>query len=196
MQEKKIERLAIFASGTGSNAEKIITYFAQNPVIIISLIVCNRPDAGVLEIARKHGIETLLLEKEKFFRGNAYTQELRDKQIDLIVLAGFLWKIPARLIDAYRGNILNIHPSLLPKYGGKGMYGHFVHEAVIEAGEKETGITIHLVDEHYDHGRHLFQAVCPVLQGDTPETLAARVLRLEHENFPRVIAGFIQAKDS
>ncbi len=196
MQEKKIERLAIFASGTGSNAEKIITYFAQNPVIIISLIVCNRPDAGVLEIARKYGIETLLLEKEKFFRGNAYTQELRDKQIDLIVLAGFLWKIPARLIDAFRGNILNIHPSLLPKYGGKGMYGHFVHEAVIEAGEKETGITIHLVDEHYDHGRHLFQAVCPVLQGDTPETLAARVLRLEHENFPRVIAGFIQAKDS
>ena len=196
MQEKKIERLAIFASGTGSNAEKIITYFAQNPVIIISLIVCNRPDAGVLEIARKYGIETLLLEKEKFFRGNAYTQELRNKQIDLIVLAGFLWKIPARLIDAFRGNILNIHPSLLPKYGGKGMYGHFVHEAVIEAGEKETGITIHLVDEHYDHGRHLFQAVCPVLQGDTPETLAARVLRLEHENFPRVIAGFIQAKDS
>ena len=196
MQEKKIERLAIFASGTGSNAEKIITYFAQNPVIIISLIVCNRPDAGVLEIARKYGIETLLLEKEKFFRGNAYTQELRDMQIDLIVLAGFLWKIPARLIDAYRGNILNIHPSLLPKYGGKGMYGHFVHEAVIAAGEKETGITIHLVDEHYDHGRHLFQAVCPVLQGDTPETLAARVLRLEHENFPRVIAGFIQAKDS
>ena len=195
MQDKKIKRLAIFASGTGSNAEKIIAYFAQNPLIIISLIVSNRPDAGVLEIARKHGIETVLLEKEKFFRGNAYTGELKDKQIDLIVLAGFLWKIPAGLIDAFRGNIINIHPSLLPKYGGKGMYGHFVHEAVIAAGEKETGITIHLVDEHYDHGKHLFQAVCPVLAGDTPERLAARVLRLEHENFARVIATYLNAKD-
>ena len=196
--------IAIFASGAGSNARKIIDFFAQqqksDPTvdfskeknISVSLVACNKPGAGVLAIAAENNIPTVLLDKEKFFRGDGYLTELAAAKIDLIVLAGFLWKIPSALVNAYPGKIINIHPALLPKYGGKGMYGHFVHEAVIASGDKESGITIHVVDELYDHGKHIFQATCPVLPGDTPDTLAQRIHTLEHAHFPKVIGEFIQ----
>jgi phosphoribosylglycinamide formyltransferase-1 len=199
--------IAIFASGAGSNAEKIIEYTSpltppdrvekggakmegKSKAYKVALIVCNKAGAGVLEVAKTHNIPAMLLDKEKFFRGNAYVDELKAAQIDAIVLAGFLWKVPPALVHAYPNRILNIHPALLPKYGGKGMYGNFVHEAVIAAGDKESGITIHVVDELYDHGHHIFQAICPVLPGDTPATLAARIHALEHANYPKVIEEF------
>ncbi|HEY4109224.1 phosphoribosylglycinamide formyltransferase [Puia sp.] len=182
-----MQPLAIFASGAGSNTARIIEYFRHHPRIHVALIVCNKPDAGVLAIAAKEGIPALLIEKERFFRGDSYVEELQKKEIGFIVLAGFLWKIPEALVRAYPGKIVNIHPALLPKFGGKGMYGRFVHEAVIAAAEKETGITIHYVDEQYDHGRPIFQAKVIVETGDTPETLAKKVHLLEYEHFPRII---------
>ena len=180
-------RIAIFASGTGSNAQKIIDYFRDSSSIKVALVVCNKTGAGVLEIAGKENIPSILIEKEKFFRGDGYIRELREKKIDLIVLAGFLWKIPAPLLNAYPKRIINIHPALLPQFGGKGMYGSNVHEAVLSAKEKESGITIHYVDEHYDNGDIILQVKCPVLEGDTPETLAHRIHVLEHANYPVVI---------
>jgi phosphoribosylglycinamide formyltransferase-1 len=187
-----MKQLAIFSSGAGSNAARIIDYFRRHPAIKVSLIVCNNPGAGVLTIAEKEKIPILLVEKENFFRGTAYVEVLREKQIDFIVLAGFLWKIPAALVQAYYRRIINIHPALLPKYGGKGMYGRHVHAAVIGAGEKESGITIHYVDELYDHGQAIFQAQVAVTAEDTPESLAAKVQQLEHAHFPRVIEQAIE----
>ncbi|MBL7744411.1 MAG: phosphoribosylglycinamide formyltransferase [Chitinophagaceae bacterium] len=186
-----LKHIAIFASGAGSNAQKIIDHFKNSDAVKVSLIICNKPGAGVLNIAANENIPAILIEKEKFFRGNAYTDELKETQVDFIVLAGFLWKIPDRLIKMYPGRIINIHPALLPKYGGKGMYGHHVHAAVIAAGEKESGITIHYVDEHYDNGDIIFQAKCPVLSHDTPDSLAQRIHQLEHEHFPKVIGKIV-----
>ncbi len=188
-----MKQIAIFASGTGTNSRRIIDHFRHHPDIRVSLIVCNRPGAGVLDIAAKEQIPQLMLDKEKFFRGNAYVDELREKGIDFLVLAGFLWKIPAALVAAFRGRIINIHPALLPKYGGKGMYGQRVHEAVITAGDLQTGITIHYVDELYDHGQVIFQAACPVEPSDTPETLAQKVHQLEWAHFPGIIEKVIRA---
>lgn len=183
--------IAIFASGAGSNARKIIEHFSNHPKIRVELIVCNKPDAGVLNIADEHGIPTLLLDKEQFFRGNAYVDEFKVDDIEFIVLAGFLWKVPDALIHAYPEKIVNIHPALLPKYGGKGMYGNRVHEAVIANKETESGITIHLVDEVYDHGKIVFQARCEVKKDDTPETLAARIHELEHKHYAKVIEQLV-----
>ena len=188
-----MKRIAIFASGGGSNTEKIIQHFAKgNPNAAsndatVVLILSNKPEAGVLQIAAANNIPSLIIEKEKFFRGNGYVDELRAAKIDLIVLAGFLWKIPSLLINSFPGKIINIHPALLPAYGGKGMYGKFVHEAVIANKEKESGISIHFVDALYDHGAIIFQARCPVMETDTAETLAHRIHLLEHEHFPKVI---------
>jgi phosphoribosylglycinamide formyltransferase-1 len=182
-----MKQIAVFASGTGSNTARIIGHFRGHPTIKVSLVVCNKPGAGVLGIAEKEGVPTLLLEKEAFFRGDGYVGELNRRGIDFLVLAGFLWKIPAALVKAYPGKILNIHPALLPKYGGKGMYGRYVHEAVIAAGELETGITIHFVDELYDHGQVLFQASVTVEPGDTAATVAQKVQRLEYTYFPEII---------
>ena len=192
-----MKQIAIFSSGAGSNAKKII----EGPLSIspnggevrvppykVSLIVCNKPEAGVLKIAAENNIPALIIEKEKFFRGNAYTDELKAASIDFIVLAGFLWKVPDALIKTFRGKMINIHPALLPKYGGKGMYGNFVHETVIANKEKETGISIHYVDEVYDHGQIILQATCPVSEDDTPETLAKKVQLLEHRHFPPAVA--------
>ena len=195
LQASKPLNIAVFASGAGSNAQKIIDFFRNSTETRIALIVCNKPDAGVLKIAARENIPALLIEKEKFFRGNAYTDELKKAGIDFIVLAGFLWKIPDQLIKSYSGRIVNIHPALLPKYGGKGMYGAYVHEAVIAAGDKESGITIHHVDEQYDHGSTIFQARCEVLQDDTPGKLAERIHKLEHEHYPRVIAELLLKVD-
>jgi phosphoribosylglycinamide formyltransferase 1 len=187
-----MKKLAIFSSGAGSNTARIIDHFRHHPSIHIPLIVCNNPNAGVLNIASNEHIQTLLIEKQRFFRGDAYLPELTRYQIDFLVLAGFLWKIPAALVQAYPRRIINIHPALLPKYGGKGMYGHFVHEAVIAAGEKESGITIHYVDELYDHGQAIFQQKLAIEPGDTPETLAKKVRDLEHRHFPRVIEEVVE----
>ena len=188
-----MKKIAVFASGAGTNAGKIIDRFPKNnsAEIEVALVVCNKPGAGVLKIAEENNIPTLLIDKEKFFHGDGYIKELKEKGIDFIILAGFLWKIPDALIKAFPKKIINIHPALLPKYGGKGMYGRFVHEAVIAAKEKESGITIHYVDELYDHGDIIFQALCPVAENDTADVLAARISKLEHEHFPAVIEKLI-----
>lgn len=180
-------KLAVFASGTGSNAQKLIEYFKDSKLARVALIVCNNPGAGVLAIAEREDVPALLIEKEKFFRGDAYIPELKQAGINFIALAGFLWKVPPALINAYPKRIVNIHPALLPKYGGKGMYGQYVHEAVLQAGDVESGITIHYVDEQYDNGDVIFQTACPVLEGDTPETIAQRIHQLEHLHYPRVV---------
>jgi formyltetrahydrofolate-dependent phosphoribosylglycinamide formyltransferase len=182
-----LKHLIIFASGAGSNAQQIINYFRNSTVAKVALVVCNKPGAGVINIAQKENIPVLMIEKERFFRGDSYLPEFEKAHADLIILAGFLWKIPQALINAFHRRIINIHPALLPKYGGKGMYGQYVHESVLNAGEMESGITIHYVDEHYDHGDVIFQTACPILENDTPETLAKRIHQLEHLHYPKVI---------
>ena len=190
-----ITRIAIFASGTGSNAQKIIDHFRDHPYIKVSLIACNKPQAGVLSIASKENIPTIIIEREQFFRGDAHIGALQKNGIDYIILAGFLWKIPSKLIDHYPNRIINIHPALLPKYGGKGLYGHYVHEAMLAAAEKESGITIHYVDEHYDHGDHILQEKVTIDPHDTPDTLAKKVQQLEHRYFPAAIETVIQTQN-
>lgn len=185
--KQKTVSVAIFASGAGSNAQKIIDYFRSSQTLNIALIVCNKPGAGILDIAERENIPTLLIEKETFFRGNGYVDELKAAGIDFVVLAGFLWKVPATLTAAYANRIVNIHPALLPQYGGKGMYGTHVHAAIIAAGEKQSGITIHYVDNVYDNGAIIFQATCDITADDTPDTLAQKVHLLEHAHYPRVI---------
>src|SRR5688572_24720088 len=182
-----MKKLAVFASGTGSNAQKIIDHFSDtNKGAEVALIVCNKAGAGVLQIATKENIPSIIIDKERFSGGDGFVPVLKSYEIDLIVLAGFLWKIPQSLIDAYPRCIINIHPALLPKYGGRGMYGAFVHEAVLNAGEAETGITIHYVDEHYDHGDIIFQAKCAV-NNDDAESLSKKIHALEHKYYPVVI---------
>ena len=185
-------KLAVFASGTGSNAEKLIQYFKGSSLANVTLVVCNKPGAGVIAMAEKEGVPVLLIEKEQFFKADAYVPFFRQQQIDFILLAGFLWKVPQALIDAYRRRIVNIHPALLPKFGGKGMYGQYVHEAVLNAGEVESGITIHYVDEHYDSGDIIFQTACPILPGDKPGDIAQRIHLLEHAHYPKVIEQLLQ----
>jgi formyltetrahydrofolate-dependent phosphoribosylglycinamide formyltransferase len=184
---KEPANIVIFASGAGSNAQQIINHFKNTRLAKIVLIVCNKAGAGVTAIAQKENIPLLMIEKERFFRGDAYLPEISNHKADLLVLAGFLWKIPQSLIDAFPKRIINIHPALLPKFGGRGMYGQYVHEAVLSAGEMESGITIHYVDEHYDNGDIIFQTGCPLIEGDTAETLAHRIHQLEHLHYPRVI---------
>ena len=189
----KIEpfKLAIFASGKGSNAKKIIQYFDNEQLVKITMVVCNNPEAGVLDIAKHHNIKTLVIDKKTFTQTEKYVQLLKNEGITHIILAGFLWKVPETMINGYRNKILNIHPALLPNFGGKGMYGDKVHEAVIASGQKETGITIHLVDEHYDHGTTVFQASVAIEESDTESSIAQKVHALEHLHYPRVIAEWL-----
>lgn len=191
--------IAIFASGAGSNAKKIIEYFKETGIldkngrsINVALIVSNNPAAGVLKIADRENIPVLLIQKEKF-NTDGYLDELNQYNIDFIVLAGFMWKVPSLLIKVFPHKIINIHPALLPKYGGKKMYGNFVHEAVLHAGERESGITIHYVDDLYDHGEIIFQATCAVDDNETPESLAEKIHALEHEHYPKVIHRLLAA---
>ncbi len=186
-----MKRLAIFASGTGSNAKRLIDYFSGNQYISVALLISNRKEAGALEIARKANIPAISFLKEEFYNSSTVIEKLISEKIDFIVLAGFLIKVPDNILKAYENKIVNIHPALLPNFGGKGMYGLNVHKAVIESKKKESGITIHLVNEHYDEGKVLFQAACPVLENDTPEMLATQVQELEHKYFPVVIEDFI-----
>lgn len=189
--------IAIFASGAGSNAKNIIEYFNTNggKNASVSLLVCNNPKAGVLQIAAANNIPALLVNREQFRDQGGLLAALEEKGIGFIVLAGFLWKLPEFLVKRYPKKIINIHPALLPKYGGKGMYGHHVHEAVIANKEKQSGISIHYVDELYDHGEIIFQATCEVLATDTAETLAKKIHQLEQQYFPKLIEASIQKQN-
>ena len=178
--------LIIFASGKGSNARAIIEYFNRKPIAKVALIVSNKADAGVLDIAKDEHIPFLLVNKQSI-QETLLIGQLQQYNPSLIILAGFLWKIPEGIIQAFRNRIINIHPALLPDHGGKGMYGHHVHNAVLAAGKNESGITIHYVDEVYDSGDVVLQARCPVLPNDTTESLASRIHNLEHFFFSRLI---------
>lgn len=186
-----MKRIAIFASGSGTNAENIIRYFLHNENVEISLIFSNKKDAFVHERSKKLGIPSYTFSKKEFDEGDPVLETLRQYKIDWIVLAGFLLKISPPLLEAYPHKIINIHPALLPKYGGKGMYGSYVHRAVVEAGEKESGITIHYVNENYDEGNIIFQASCKVLPTDSAEEVARKVHDLEYRHFPSVIESAI-----
>ena len=191
-----MKKIAIFASGSGSNAENIIQYFAQKPQFCVKSVFCNVPDAYVLERAKKYRIPSFVFNREEFRNPDKVFRQLQEQEIDFIVLAGFLWLMPSFITAAWPNKIVNLHPALLPAYGGKGMYGHHVHEAVIAAGEKESGITIHYVNDHYDQGAIIFQAKCPVLPTDTPDDLAARVHELEYRYFPQIIAETILKQEA
>ncbi len=190
-----MQRLAIFASGGGSNARKIIEYFEGRSGVAVALIVSNKADAPVLELARAQGLDSLVLNRASFYQSENILEELRRRQIDFIALAGFLWLAPPYLVRAFQGRMVNIHPALLPKFGGKGMYGQHVHEAVKTAGETETGMTIHFVNEIYDSGDIIFQARCPVEPTDTPETIARKVLALEHQHYPEQLYRLMTAAE-
>lgn len=186
-----MRNIAIFASGNGTNAENIAEYFSKNEKIKVVLIVSNRANAGVHERARRLEIPSLTLPKADFIAGEPVLQVLREYQIDFVVLAGFMCLVSEPLLRAFPNRIVNIHPALLPKFGGKGMFGHHVHEAVVAAGEKESGITIHYINEQYDEGQIVFQASCPLIPEDTPDTVAAKVHALEYRYYPQVIEQII-----
>ncbi|WP_118952414.1 phosphoribosylglycinamide formyltransferase [Taibaiella helva] len=181
-----MHQLVVFASGKGSNVQAILDYFQSPDKVRIALIVCNNPEAGVLDIAKTRQIPVQLIDRNAF-RDPGFVEKLRSYSPSLLVLAGFLWKVPDNVVQAFPGRIINIHPALLPKYGGKGMYGQHVHQAVVAAGEKESGITIHYVNEHYDEGGAILQARCTLVAEDTHESLASRIHKLEHYFFPRTI---------
>lgn len=193
--ERGVHRLAIFASGAGTNAQNLISYFKNHPSIKISVIVCSKPNAGVVTIAQKEGIPLLLVDKNDFYT-HGYGEELKKRGITHIILAGFLLKIPEVLIQNFSGRIYNLHPSLLPAYGGKGMYGKSVHNAVLMAGEKKSGITIHVVDASYDTGPIIAQFECVVDKNDTAESLAKKIHALEHQHFPRVLEEILLCSNS
>jgi len=188
MIERKIN-IAVFASGSGTNANAIIKYFNydEEAVARVSLVVCSHPGAGVITIAQQHNVPCLLISKKELYESKKLLEELETRNIDFIALAGFIWYVPEYIIEKYRDRIVNIHPALLPKYGGKGMFGIRVHEAVLANKEKESGLTIHFVNEEYDAGKIIFQIKCPVFEDDTPETLQNRIKKFENYYYPRII---------
>ncbi|MDY6436675.1 MAG: phosphoribosylglycinamide formyltransferase [Bacteroidales bacterium] len=188
-----MKRLAVFVSGGGTNLQRIADYFAPNPNVEIVCVVSNNKGAFANQRAKNLGIPLLVVEKE-YYNSEMFIKRLISLDIDLIVLAGFLWLIPQGLIEAFPNKIINIHPALLPKYGGKGFYGHHVHEAVVAAHEKESGITVHYVNERYDSGDIIFQAKVALSPTDTPDDVAAKIHVLEQENFPLVIEGLLFKK--
>ncbi len=186
-----MNNIAIFASGSGTNAENIIRFFRPSDNIAIKIIASNNPLAKVLERAANHDIQHFSFTREQFYKTDFVLQELEKSEIDFIVLAGFLWLVPENLTKKFANRIINIHPALLPEYGGKGMYGAKVHEAIIKNREKKSGISIHYVNERYDEGNLIFQTTCPVNENDTPEMLASKIHELEYEHYPRVIEEVI-----
>jgi phosphoribosylglycinamide formyltransferase-1 len=185
-----LKNLVIFASGSGSNAEKICEYFKDSTEVLITHIFSNNPEAGVISRAERLAIPYTIFTKAEYKDGTLL-KKIQSLNTDWVILAGFLWLIPSDFIQAYPQRIVNLHPALLPKFGGKGMYGHFVHEAVVEAGEKESGITIHFVNEHYDEGGIIFQSSFPVLPTDTAADVAKKGQVFEHRDFPKIIAGLV-----
>lgn len=189
--EKRKKNIVLFASGNGTNAENIIRYFQENKTANILEVLTNNPRAGVIERAKKWNIPVFIFNRETIAAPSGLIAHLSDMKTDLIVLAGFLWKIPVELIRQFPQKIINLHPALLPEFGGKGMYGVHVHEAVIAAGKEKSGITIHYVDEIYDNGRIIFQAETKVLETDTAESLAEKIHQLEYKHFSRVIEEIV-----
>lgn len=182
-----MKNIAIFASGSGTNAENIMNHFSESSDATVRLVLTNKQDAGVIKRAEKYNVKTVVFNREQFSGSNYVANLLRDEEIDYVVLAGFLWLVPESIINGWAGRIVNIHPALLPNYGGRGMYGMNVHNAVIEAGESKSGITIHHVNSVYDSGDTILQATVDIEPGDTPEMLAAKIHELEYEYFPKVI---------
>jgi phosphoribosylglycinamide formyltransferase 1 len=189
-----IHRIAVFASGSGTNAEEIFRHFKEHSTIKVVALLSNNQQAYALERAKKYGVPTFVFNRKQFRESEVVLEWLKQHQVTHLVLAGFMWLVPHNLIKTYADKIINIHPALLPKFGGKGMYGMRVHEAVKAAGEKETGITIHLVNEVYDDGKILFQAACPVLPEDSPDTIAENVHQLEYAHYPREIERWILSR--
>lgn len=190
-----MKHISILASGNGTNAENIIRYFSNDKNAKVTLVLSNKPQAKVLERAAALGVDAFFFDRTQFYETGEVLMMLRRRETDLVVLAGFLWLVPGDVIEAFRGRIVNIHPALLPRFGGKGMYGDRVHRAVLDAGCAESGITIHYVNEIYDSGDIIFQAKCPVLPGDDADSLASRVHALEYEHYPRVI-GELAGKEA
>jgi phosphoribosylglycinamide formyltransferase-1 len=188
------KRIAIFASGAGTNAQNIIRYFKTSSIGEVVLVLSNKRHAKVLEKAENENIKSLHFDKADLHDTGQVLDILESNEIDLIVLAGFLLKFPNHILKEYPGKVINIHPALLPKYGGKGMYGKYVHEAVIANGEKESGITIHYVNEHYDEGTIIFQASTPVSKEDSPDSLAEKIHELEYKHFPKVVESLLAAE--
>lgn len=188
-------RLALFASGAGSNVYNIIQHFSHNQNIEVSAVLSNKEEAGALNHAKNAGIDTLVFDKNDFTNTNKVYSYLSEKNIDFIVLAGFLWKVPSSLIENYVGKIINVHPALLPSYGGKGMYGMNVHKTVVEAKESESGITIHQVNENYDEGAIIARFTCELEKDESPESLAQKIHKLEKMHFPSTIEEYINSKD-
>ncbi len=186
-----MKNIAVFASGSGTNAQNLITYFQSHPTIRVSLLICNKPDAGVIAHAEKLNVAVRLISKDDLANGVQLLDALKQFQIDTIALAGFLLLIPPYLVQAFPNQIINIHPALLPKYGGKGMYGAKIHESVIEDGETESGITIHLVNEQYDEGAILFQAKCAISSNETSHSLARKIHSLEYKHYPKVMEDYL-----
>lgn len=187
------KNIAVLASGSGTNAENIIRYFREKGTACVALVLTNRQNAFVLERARGLGVPCFCFPKDDWESGERILEVLHEHDIDFVVLAGFLARVPDRVLHDYPHRMINIHPSLLPKFGGKGMYGDRVHEAVIAAGERESGITIHYTNEKYDEGTVICQVKCPVLPEDTPDTLAQRIHALEYETYPKVIEELLKA---
>ncbi|HQF57228.1 MAG TPA: phosphoribosylglycinamide formyltransferase [Candidatus Magasanikbacteria bacterium] len=188
---KNLKNISIWASGNGSNAENIIKYFNNHKKIRIDHVICNNSKAGVIECAQRLNIDCFVFSKKDFSEGNAVLNKIIERKTNYIILSGFLQMVPTNIINKFPNAIINIHPALLPDFGGKGMYGNHVHEAVINAKKNESGITIHLVDEIYDHGKIIFQKKCKINKNETPESLAKKIHKLEYKYFPKVIENFI-----
>jgi phosphoribosylglycinamide formyltransferase-1 len=186
-----MRNIAILASGSGTNAENIIEYFSNKKAARVTLVLSNRREAYVLKRAAEHNVKAIFFDRDEFYLNGSVLNQLRSDKIDFLVLAGFLWLVPEEILKEYEGRIINIHPALLPGYGGKGMFGDKVHKAVIENKEKESGITIHYVNRYYDEGDIIFQAKCQVEPDDTPDSLASKVHKLEYEFFPKIIEDLI-----
>lgn len=190
-----MKRIAIFASGSGSNAQRIMEHFKRNKEMEVALVLCNKPDAYVLQRADNFEVPTHVFTKEELLHTNSIDNLLKNLEIDLIVLAGFMWLLPERFIQKYPKRIVNIHPALLPNYGGEGMYGKKVHEAVLKAKDTETGITIHFVNENFDEGEIIYQSKCVIEKTDDVEKLAYKVHQLEHIHYPKIIEDLLKKLD-
>ncbi|NEM96604.1 phosphoribosylglycinamide formyltransferase [Pontibacter burrus] len=194
MEPTTKKNIVIFASGSGSNAQRLLEHFEHHPAIRVAALFSNNPKAYALKRAETFHVPALLFSRDEFYNSDKVLEQVKSFNPDLIVLAGFLWLVPQNLLHAFPDKIINIHPALLPKYGGKGMHGINVHTAVLQAGEAQSGITIHRVNEEYDKGEFILQEFCPVHPEDTPEELAARVLQLEHKYLPEIVEKLLLEK--
>lgn len=195
MESQKLltKKIVLFASGSGTNAENLIRYFQNNKKAEVVAVLSNKKDAGVLKRAQQLGVDTIVFTRSELYQEGVVLEHLRRLSPDLIVLAGFLWMFPPVILQEFQNKVVNIHPALLPKFGGKGMYGMRVHQAVVDQKEKESGISIHLVNEAYDEGKLLFQKSIPLSPEDTPEALAQKIHALEYEHFPQVIEKLLDS---